>query len=1028
MDPDDKPPADDFATHETLAGDTQSLPAVSESDSSFPVEDWDRYEFLSVLGQGGMGVVFKARDRRLGRIVALKFIRSSDPEMVSRFQREARAQARIDHPAICKVFEVGEVEGKAYIAMQFVDGKSLEDAFARLSLPQKVQLIRDSAEAIHEAHRSGIIHRDIKPANIMVEQSPDGRLRPVVMDFGIAREGTQNSGLTEAGMVMGTPNYMAPEQASGAVEQIDRRSDVYSLGATLYELLTDRPPFVGTSVVDVLFRVLRDDPPPPRQLVRSVPEDLETITLKCLAKEQSLRYDSAKALAEDLQRYIDGEPIIARKASLWYRASKQIRKYKSLYALSLLSLLFIGVLVVDRVRSNLAQARQARIVKEQIERARLLGQDAKEIEWFLRAVYELPLHDVTYAQGIIRARMQQIEQQIPSLGRGGGQLAHYALGRGYLALHETDAAYTHLQAAWDSGPHSPELHYALGRVLGDRFFETLRADQRRGDVEWLHERRQTLDRELLQPAMVHLEASRGVKLESAEFLEGLLALYRGDYDKALLYADRTLKLSPWLYEARKLKGDVLQARALVRLLAKENQRADADLVDAIAMYDDAAEVGRSDIAVFEARAEAWGQLLAQRYEARQSIASVFSTAVTACKRAITIAPNHVLSHRELAGIYLSMAQHQFDSGQDPRANLQALVEVATQGLKLGKVDAGLENALGGGLLMRLFYEQAHALPFSVGVEEIITHQQRAILANPTYRWAYNDMAGAYLFRGNLKLGDGQDPREDYAAAIRYIEQALQHSPNYAIALSNLAYFYGLVAQYAMEHGQPVEESLSAGIRHGEDCQRRKPTLSDCDSNLALLQLTRARSLLHDPKRSTDFLKAVTAALLHLNRAEEHGDKSLELQQSRSRAYLTLAQHQQERGQDASEAIAKTRSSLVACRALSADDPLCGLLSAELALLTVQARSLRGDEAAKLWKEALRAAEAVTKSTPVSAAAYRVLGETHLARAQAALEAGDSGLAAQEVDEGRAAIADCLKRNPTLPRARAVLSALRNLPL
>jgi tetratricopeptide (TPR) repeat protein len=186
-------------------------------------------------------------------------------------------------------------------------------------------------------------------------------------------------------------------------------------------------------------------------------------------------------------------------------------------------------------------------------------------------------------------------------------------------------------------------------VLGDRFFETLRADQRRGDVEWLHERRQTLDRELLQPAMVHLEASRGVKLESAEFLEGLLALYRGDYDKALLYADRTLKLSPWLYEARKLKGDVLQARALVRLLAKENQRADADLVNAIAMYDDAAEVGRSDIAVFEARAEAWGQLLAQRYEARQSIASVFSTAVTACQRAITIAPNHVLSHRELAG-------------------------------------------------------------------------------------------------------------------------------------------------------------------------------------------------------------------------------------------------------------------------------------------------------------------------------------------------------------------------------------------
>ena len=250
--------------------------------------------------------------------------------------------------------------------MQFVDGESLEGAFARLRLPEKVQLIRDAAEAIHEAHRQGIIHRDIKPANIMVEQAADGRLRPVVMDFGIAREGTQNSGLTEAGMVMGTPNYMSPEQASGAIEQIDRRSDVYSLGATLYELLTDRPPLIGDGLVDVLFKVVQVDPPPPRQLVPSLPLDLETITLKCLAKEQNRRYDSAKALAEDLQHYIDGEPIVARKASLWYRIGKQVRKHKSFYALALASLVFIGVLVVDRIRSSLANARQARIVKEQI--------------------------------------------------------------------------------------------------------------------------------------------------------------------------------------------------------------------------------------------------------------------------------------------------------------------------------------------------------------------------------------------------------------------------------------------------------------------------------------------------------------------------------------------------------------------------------------------------------------------------------------------------------------------------------------
>ena len=163
MEPDEQSGADAFGTHETIASDSRSH--GEESDLQFPVEHWDRYEFVSVLGKGGMGVVFKARDRRLQRIVALKFIRSSDPEMVTRFQREARAQARIDHPAICKVYEVGEVEGKTYIAMQFVDGKSLEGAFSRLRLPEKVQLIRDAAEAIHEAHRQGIIHRDLLARN-----------------------------------------------------------------------------------------------------------------------------------------------------------------------------------------------------------------------------------------------------------------------------------------------------------------------------------------------------------------------------------------------------------------------------------------------------------------------------------------------------------------------------------------------------------------------------------------------------------------------------------------------------------------------------------------------------------------------------------------------------------------------------------------------------------------------------------------------------------------------------------------------
>ncbi|HEY0986150.1 MAG TPA: serine/threonine-protein kinase, partial [Kofleriaceae bacterium] len=242
-----------------------------------PIQNWSRYEVLDLLGAGGMGSVYRARDPRLNRTVAITFLIGADPKLVVRFLHEARAQARIEHPNVCRVHEVGEVEGRAYIALQFVDGEPLGKAAARMSLDEKVAVMRDVAVAIQEAHRLGIVHRDLKPGNILVEHHDDGRWVPIVMDFGLARETTLEGGITESGALLGTPAYMSPEQASGDSHAVDRRSDVYSLGATLYELLTGRPPFDDGALVVVLARVLHDDPPSPRSLVPSVPIDLETV-------------------------------------------------------------------------------------------------------------------------------------------------------------------------------------------------------------------------------------------------------------------------------------------------------------------------------------------------------------------------------------------------------------------------------------------------------------------------------------------------------------------------------------------------------------------------------------------------------------------------------------------------------------------------------------------------------------------------------------------------------------------------------
>ena len=221
-----------------------------------------------------------------------------------RFLQEARAQARIDHPHVCRVYEVGEVEDRVYIALQLVDGIPLHRAAEQMSLDEKVAVMRDVAVAIQEAHRLGMCIAISKPANIMAERTADGRWVPVVTDFGLAHETTFEVGITESGTVLGAPAYMSPEQARGEVAAIDRRSDVYSLGATRYELMTGRPPFPASSLAAALAHVIHDDPPAPRKLIPTLPNDLETVVLKCLAKDPTQRYPSARAPADDLGRYL----------------------------------------------------------------------------------------------------------------------------------------------------------------------------------------------------------------------------------------------------------------------------------------------------------------------------------------------------------------------------------------------------------------------------------------------------------------------------------------------------------------------------------------------------------------------------------------------------------------------------------------------------------------------------------------------------------------------------------------------------
>src|SRR5262249_6829633 len=222
----------------------------TRSGTLFPGMAATGYELLCLLGSGAQGEVWVAFDERLQRAVALKLLRADSPTDAARFQREARAQARVVHEGVCPVYEIGEHQGRAFIAMRLIDGPNLAKAAPTLALADKVQIVHDLALALHEAHRHNVIHRDLKPGNVLLEALPDGRWRPMLTDFGLARD-LRDGDLTVPGAIVGTPAYMSPEQARGDARVVDRRTDVYSLGATLYELLVGRPPFTGASPLDV---------------------------------------------------------------------------------------------------------------------------------------------------------------------------------------------------------------------------------------------------------------------------------------------------------------------------------------------------------------------------------------------------------------------------------------------------------------------------------------------------------------------------------------------------------------------------------------------------------------------------------------------------------------------------------------------------------------------------------------------------------------------------------------------------------
>ncbi len=965
------------------------------------------------LGQGGTGEVLKAWDEERGCHVALKLLHRGDPDSLARLQREARAQARLDHPNICDVYEVAETpDGRPYIAMRFVDGLPLDEALENEPLERRLEVLAEVAETVQAAHAQSLIHRDLKPGNILVERRDDDRLHPFVLDFGIVRlEGVP--GATATGEVLGTPGYLSPEQASGSRE-IDRRSDVFVLGILLYELIAGHNPFVGDSKVDSLMRVLRCAAPRLRTLVPQVPASLEAIAEKALEREPRRRYESAQALAGDLRAFLAGRATQARPASWVTRSHRRLRQHPLIMVAAAMSLLaLVAVFTVWAVGERRAEKRAAF--------AERLAQRAGEIEAKARYEQLLPTHDVTSAMD----RLTEETESLRALVASGGILAEgsgdYALGRALFALGRHEEAADHLRRALDSGYASDGLVAATARALalayGDRQTETVGTPGAREKL------RVELSADVERYLVPADSGAAGAEATEDPWVLALIAFHSGDAETALEHTRRAARAEPWRFEADLLESSIQRDRALDLLKVHETEAAQSALA---ALRE--ASLRAADKA--PSAAEAYYKLcdaapLAARFvrtdDPQEKVARLGELEAQArvdCARVLEVDPLRYKAPLRLGMMVNFLAYEALRLGEDPSPRMAEVERLAAQSLAIEE-----RNAQGYALRAAVRLTRASdALNRGLPIEEArfegaVADMERAIELRPGRPFEWEWLGASYAFWAFAR-GDAGLPSSQHL----YTESTAAYAKAIALGAGSQADAYVAICEVEARGG---EEAFELGLdpapalaRARAACGKVLEIASDytaAHTQLGAAALTEARVAL---AAGADPRDAIDAALEALVLRHEAAADDPEVATHRARAHLMRAAFMLHQGESAAADLDAAQHALApAEKALPRD---YRLLETRRALLESVARFHGGGS----WRPAFDQAERQFQmlvdefSAPQPSPSIERLGvEIYCRGAEMAKQDAPSRVG-RLADRGRQVLAAALSRRPAQPELLA----------
>ncbi len=665
----------------------------------------------------------------------------------------------------------------------------------------------------------------------MVERGPGGEWKPIVLDFGLARD-FDGPETMATGSIVGTPSFLSPEQANG--KQVDRRSDVYSLGATLYYLLAGSPPFEGTPL-EALGQLAFNDPVPLRNKAPSVPKELETVVMKCLEREPSRRYGSAKALADDMGRFLEGEPVLARRHGPITRLAKKARKHRLLSSLFALAALAI-------IASAAAAARSAIHAREQIAVANRFEQEVIYCEKRLEYAYTAPNGNPRAESERIAVELARIKGEITALGKAALGPGHYALGRVYLALHRGREAQAELELAWDHYHYrSSQVAYALGLAMASRYRDELGRAALIPAGAQREARLLALNKQFGEPAIGYFNLCEGHWADSRDYGEALCAFLEKRYGEAARMAASSLGAYPWLYDAAILEGDAYAAIGTMEREKGGNAGALNNYGLAEKAYDTAIKRAPNDAGGYEKLGLLETAVMTfMTYQTGASPREAYEAALAACDNALKADPSSAGAFATRAYACWRWGEYQLYRGEDPSQALKEAAEAGERAVALAPSDPFALNELGTAFYIKGEWDLGKGGDPRASFASAENAYDKALSIDPSDVVALSNLGGIYGMTGQYLLQSGADPRQSLDKAVTTYRRVLARDPKEARALSNMGSVFGIQGEYEIKHGLDPSDSMARAIACFKDAAAINPNHANAWVNLGVANLTLAK--------------------------------------------------------------------------------------------------------------------------------------------------------------------------------------------